>query len=267
MKNITELMNLKGRVALITGGAGHIGMAMADALAELGCNICLLDRPGDLLINSAEKLKADWNVEVEPIAIDLEDENERLSVVDKISARFGRLDILVNNAGFVGDSQLQGWVVPFADQSVDTWRRCMEVNLTSVFHLSQLLHPMLKTHGSGSIVNISSIYGVVGPDLSLYDGTKMGNPAAYAASKGGMVQFTRWMSTVIAPEVRVNCITPGGVFRNQAEVFVARYEKRTPLARMGKEEDLKGAIVYLASDLSNYVTGQNLMVDGGWTVW
>jgi len=267
MKNITELMNLEGRVALITGGAGHIGMAMAEALAELGCNLCLLDRPGDVLVNSVKKLKTDWNVKVESIAIDLENENERLSVVDKISASFGRLDILVNNAGFVGDSQLQGWVVPFSDQSVDTWRRCMEVNLTAVFHLSQLLHPMLKTNGNGSIVNISSIYGVVGPDLSLYDGTKMGNPAAYAASKGGMVQLTRWMSTVIAPEVRVNCITPGGVFRNQAEAFVARYEKRTPLARMGKEEDMKGAIVYLASDLSSYVTGQNLMVDGGWTAW
>lgn len=267
MKNIAELMSLKDRVALITGGAGHIGMAMAEALAEAGCNICLLDRPGDALASSVEKLRTKWGVKVEAIAIDLENEDERTTVPDTVMKDFGRLDILVNNAGFVGDSQLQGWVVPFEDQRIDTWRRCMEVNLTSVFHLSQILYPMLKKHGIGSIVNISSIYGVVGPDLSLYEGTKMGNPAAYAASKGGMVQLTRWMSTVVAPEVRVNCITPGGVFRNQAAIFVDRYEKKTPLGRMGKEEDFKGAILYLASDLSAYVTGQNLMVDGGWTTW
>ncbi|MEZ0232435.1 MAG: SDR family oxidoreductase [Methylophilaceae bacterium] len=267
MKNLAELMSLKGRVALITGGAGHIGRAMAEALAELGCDICLLDRPSDVLDNAVIKLRQAWQVKVELIGIDLEDEEQRLSVPKQVENLFGRLDVLVNNAGFVGDSQLQGWVVPFEEQRIDTWRRCMEVNITAVFHLSQILEPLLSKFENGSIVNISSIYGVVGPDLSLYEGTKMGNPAAYAVSKGGMVQLTKWMSTVLAPAVRVNCITPGGVFRNQAEVFVNRYEARTPMKRMGKEEDFKGAIAYFSTDLSAYVTGQNLMVDGGWTTW
>ena len=116
-------------------------------------------------------------------------------------------------------------------------------------------------------MNIGSIYGVVGPDMSLYDGTKMGNPAAYAVSKGGLIQLTRWLSAVLAPNIRVNCISPGGVFRNQPESFVSKYLERTPLKRMGTEEDFKGAILYFASGLSSWVTGENLLVDGGWTAW
>ena len=117
------------------------------------------------------------------------------------------------------------------------------------------------------MINVGSIYGMVGPDMRLYEGTTMGNPAAYAASKGGLLQFTRWLATILAPEVRVNSITPGGVWRNQPEAFHERYKARTPLRRMAHEEDFKGAVAYLASDLSSYVTGHNLLVDGGWTVW
>jgi NAD(P)-dependent dehydrogenase (short-subunit alcohol dehydrogenase family) len=265
MRNIQDLMNLKGRVALITGGTGHIGMAMAEALAELGCDLCLLDRSDETLKNVSLNLQKKYQVRIETLALDLENEEARLTIPAEINARFGRLDILINNAGFVGDSQLQGWAVPFEEQRVDTWRRCMEVNITAVFHLSQILCPLLRDSGHGSIVNISSIYGVVGPDLRLYEGTKMGNPAAYAASKGGMIQLTRWMATTIGPDVRVNCISPGGVFRNQPEVFVDRYIAKTPLKRMATEEDFKGAIAYFASDLSTYVTGQNLIIDGGLT--
>jgi NAD(P)-dependent dehydrogenase (short-subunit alcohol dehydrogenase family) len=267
MRTVADLMNLKGRVALITGGAGHIGMSMADTLAELGCNLCLLDRSEEALAQGAACLNRDWGVRVETVLLDLEDESARMSIVERVLGLFGRLDILINNAGFVGDSQLQGWAVPFEDQRVDTWRRALEVNLTAVFHLTQILAPMLREHGNGVILNVGSIYGVVGPDLHLYEGTKMGNPAAYAASKGGLVQLTRWLSTVLAPQIRVNCISPGGLFRNQPEVFVERYVARTPLGRMGTEEDFKGAIAYFASDLSAWVTGENLMVDGGWTAW
>lgn len=267
MKKIAELINLQERVALITGGTGYIGVAMAGALAELGCNICLLDLQDDALVQAANHLRAEWGVRIETLKIDLENEQERTTLPHALSALFGRLDILINSAGFVGDSQLQGWVAPLEEQRLDTWRRALEVNLTAVFHISQVLAPMLRKHGKGTIVNISSIYGVAGPDLRLYEGTKMGNPAAYAASKGGLIQLTRWLSTVLAPDIRVNCISPGGVFRNQPEAFVERYVARTPLGRMGAEEDLKGAIAYFASDLSAYVTGENLMVDGGWTAW
>lgn len=267
MSSLAELMNLRGRVALVTGASGGISRAICNALCELGCDIALLDRGEEALLSQAEQLREQFNVATAGICVDLENEDERAAVNEKIRQHFSRLDILINSAAFVGDSALAGWAVPFEQQEVDTWRRAVEVNLTACFHLSQLLAPMLNQGGVGSIVNIGSIYGVVGPDLDLYSGTEMGNPAAYAASKGGLIQLTRWMSTVLAPKVRVNCISPGGVHREQPRNFVEKYVARTPLGRMANEEDFMGAIAFLASDLSQYVTGQNLIVDGGWTAW
>lgn len=267
MRSLSAMMSLSGRVAVITGGAGHLGQAMASALAELGCAICLLDRDTEALTEAADRLRANWNTPVAQLLIDLECEDARATVATWVTEKFGRADVLINNAGFVGDSELKGWVVPFEEQKIDTWRRAMEVNLTAAFHLSQILSPLLKINGKGSIINVSSIYGVVGPDLALYRGTAMGNPAAYAASKGGVIQTTRWLSTVLAPAIRVNCISPGGISRNQPKAFQDRYIERTPMRRMGHEEDFKGAVAYFASDLSAWVTGENLMIDGGWTAW
>ena len=142
----------------------------------------------------------------------------------------------------------------------------MEVNLTAVFDLCQGVTPLLRASTGPNIINIASIYGHYGPDWSLYKGTTMGNPAAYNASKGGLIQFTRWLATTLAPDVRVNAISPGGIFRNQPEIFVNRYKAKTPLGRMATEDDFRGIIAYLASDLSKYMTGQNLTVDGGWGV-
>lgn len=267
MRTLADLSNLKGQVALITGGAGHIGRVVAAGLAELGCGLCLLDRPGSAVAEVSADLASAHGVPTWALALDLEDAEARGSLPQTLQDGPGRLDILINNAAFVGDTRLEGWVVPFAEQGLEAMRRCLEVNLTAAFHLSQLLHPLLAGAGNGRILNVSSIYGVSGPDMSLYDGTKMGNPVAYAMSKGGLLQMTRWMSTVLAPQVRVNAISLGGVFRNQPEVFVERYVARTPLGRMATEEDFKGAVAYFASDLSAYVTGQNLMIDGGWTAW
>ena len=226
MTTISQLMNLEGRVALITGGAGHLGCAMADALAELGCGICLLDRNRSALAAAQQQLQSRWQVPIATLEIDLESESERTAVVPWVSEKFGRADILINNAGFVGDSQLKGWVVPFEEQTIETWRRAIEVNLTAAFHLSQVLTPLLRASGHGSIINVVSIYGVTGPDLRLYDGTSMGNPAAYAASKGGLLQATKWLATVLGPNVRVNAISPGGIARNQPEIGRASCRER-----------------------------------------
>jgi NAD(P)-dependent dehydrogenase (short-subunit alcohol dehydrogenase family) len=267
MRTVNKLMDLSGRVALITGGAGHLGRAMADALAELGALIAIVDRTEEGCLSTVEWLAQRHPAPALPFVVDLEDELAVIALPSQVAEALGGLDILVNCAAFVGTSGLEGWGVPFENQSVDTWRRAMEVNLTAVFALTQSAAPLLKSKGHGSIINISSIYGVHGPDLSLYQGTEMNNPAAYAASKGGLLQFTRWCSTVLAPEIRVNAIIPGGVFRGQDEKFVERYVEKTPLKRMAKEEDFKGAVSFLASDLSAYVTGQNIVVDGGWGVW
>lgn len=265
MKSLAALGDMSGRVVAVTGGAGHIGRAIAGAMIEAGAAVALIDRKPADLAAAAASLGASGSVAT--IELDIELEDQRSLLPAHIAKEFGTVDVLINNAAFVGDSQLAGWVGPVTEQRIDTWRRAVEVNLTAPFHLTQLLLPMLRKSGRGSVVNISSIYGVLGPDLSLYEGTAMGNPAAYASSKGGLVQLTRWLATTLAPEVRVNCVSPGGIFRNQPDSFVQKYLEKTPLKRMGTEEDMIGAVAFLASDLSSWVTGQNILVDGGWSAW
>ncbi|MBI3252266.1 MAG: SDR family oxidoreductase [Candidatus Omnitrophica bacterium] len=267
MRSLRELMDLEGRVALITGGGGHLGSAMGDALAELGATIVVLDSAPDVCVQTATRIHETFSVETLPLVIDLADEAAVRSVPGRILDRLGRLDILVNCAALVGTSELKGWAVSFAEQRSDTWRRALEVNLTAPFVLVQACAEALARSRHGSVINIGSIYGIVGPDMSLYENTSLGLPAAYSATKAGLIQLSRWLATVLAPKVRVNSITLGGVWRNQPEAFHRRYVARTPLGRMATEEDIKGATAYLASDLSLYVTGENLVLDGGWTAW
>lgn len=267
MRSNQELMNLSGRVALITGGVGHIGMAMAEALSEQGCSIILLDIDRSKLDTAVRHLAGTYGIPAYGLRINLESEEEISTVPDQVRQMTGRLDILINNAGFVGTTQLAGWCVPLAEQTVQTWRRAIEVNMTSIFELTQICMSFLEESPGGSIINVSSIYGVLGPDMSLYPDASMGNPAAYAASKGGLLQLTRYFSTVLAPKIRVNAISPGGIERNQNPIFMQRYIRKVPLNRMGREEDLKGITLFLASDMSAYVTGQNIMIDGGFSAW
>jgi len=143
----------------------------------------------------------------------------------------------------------------------------MEINLTAVFELCQGFSPIMNISDGATILNIASIYGMYGPDLRLYEGLSMGSPAAYAASKGGLIQLTRWLSTTLSPKIRANAIAPGGLERGQPKEFIRKYESRTPLKRMATEEDFKGIVAFLSSDLSSYVTGQVINVDGGWGAW
>ena len=259
-------MKLEGRRALVTGACGGLGRVIAQTLAELGAELVLLDCNYKGLIDLSTEIQSIWGVDTVVYNCDLESQSARDTLIADLLMK-GRIDILINNAAFVGTSDLKGWSVPFANQSTDTWRRAIEVNLTAVFHLCQGLAPLIQTNGKGSIINIGSIYGSFGPDWGLYEGTSMSNPAAYGVSKGGLLQLTRWLATTLAPRVRVNAISPGGIFRGQLKDFVLRYEARTPLGRMASEDDFRGAVAFLATDMSAYVTGQNLLVDGGWGVW
>lgn len=267
MRTVRELMDLTDRVALITGGAGHLGKAFADALAQQGAKIALVDRHGQVASEAAAALAARRGTACIGVECDLAEEEAVKRLPAEVAAKLGGIDILINNAGFVGTDQLTGWCASFAKQSASTWRQALEVNMTAPFFLAQAAWPWLKSQGRGSIINIGSIYAALGPDMRLYEGTNMGNPAAYAASKGALLQETRWLATVLAPDVRVNAICPGGIWRNQPAAFVEKYSSRAPLGRMGTEEDMIGAMLFLASDLSLYLTGQNIMVDGGWSAW
>lgn len=267
MESLKNLSNLTGSVAIITGGGGHIGRAIAESLAELGSNLVLVDINSESMEKLSAELSQKFGIECEVQALDLSNEGMLRELPDKIIKRFGRIDILVNNAAYVGTSKLQGWMVPFEEQSIETWRAALEVNLTAPFILTQICAKHLIESKNGSVINIGSIRGMVGVDLRLYENTKMNSSAAYSASKGGLLQITRYLATVMAPHVRVNSISLGGIFRNQEQAFVDRYVSSTPLRRMGTEEDIKGAIAFLASNLSAYVTGHNLAVDGGWVAW
>ena len=267
MSTVQELLNLKGRQALITGASGKLGSVMADTLAQMGADLLLVDRPGTDFVALRAKLEANWGVKVWEYQYDLEQHVQRLELIGQVQKDHQTLSILINNAAFVGSSDLDGWVTKFEEQTVETWRRALEVNLTAPFHLCQGLTPLLKHSPGANIINIGSIYGEYGPDWRLYENTNMGNPAAYSASKGGLHQLTRWLATTLAPDIRVNAISPGGIFRNQPDVFVKLYEKRTPMRRMANEDDFRGAVAYLACDLSSYVSGEIISVNGGWGVW
>lgn len=267
MKSLVRLFNLKGRTALITGGAGHIGSAIAHALAENGAVIAISDVDQERAESLCKILTDKYSVEANVFLTDLEDEKSVRALPGNVVQKSGSLDILINCAALVGTSGLEGWAVPLEQQSATSWRRALEVNLTAPFILAQESAQFLSKNGHGSIINILSIYGISGPDERLYEGTTLGNPAAYGASKAGLMQLTRHLATTLAPLIRCNAITPGGVEREQAASFRDRYVARTPLRRMAAEEDFMGAAAFLASDASAYITGQNIIVDGGWTSW
>jgi NAD(P)-dependent dehydrogenase (short-subunit alcohol dehydrogenase family) len=257
---------MDGRVSLVIGGAGHIGSVAASGLAELGSNLAIVDINEDRVRAVADEIRQAHGVEVLEIVADLESEDEVRSIPTTVNQQFGRIDVLVHLAAIV-NPELGGWTTRFEDQSVTQWRRGIEINLTSAFLLAQGCVESLRKSPNGSMIFFGSTYGIVGPDWSIYEGTDMGNAAGYAASKGGIIQLTRWLATTLAPQVRVNTLSPGGVYRDHLEVFRNAYANKTPLKRMATEEDYKAGVAFLASDMSRYVTGHNLVIDGGWTAW
>jgi NAD(P)-dependent dehydrogenase (short-subunit alcohol dehydrogenase family) len=259
-------MSLEGRVAVITGGAGKIGEALAEALAELRATICIFDVAAEAAHERTMELQKRFGVKASAVMADVSREESVQKAISDVSGQFGAIDILINNAAYP-KSDLPEDPRAVDAQDLANWRVNLDVMLTGTFLMTRACAGHLRRSGHGSVINIASIYGLLGPDMRLYEGTDMGNPAYYSAAKGGIVQLTRYWATTLAPSVRVNCIAPGGMWRQQPGCFHDRYKSRTPLQRMAIEEDLKGAAAYFASDLSGYVTGQVLAVDGGWTAW
>ena len=258
--NVLESFSLKGRVALLTGGAGLYGRQIAEALAEAGAATYLASRN----VAELEKVAAALRVaggDVTALPLDLEDESSIHALVADIVRRSGRLDVLVNNA--VTRCACASW-----DQPMEVFDKSLHVNASALFCLTRLAGEEMKKAGGGSIINIGSYMGLRGPDPLNYVGTDMAKTPSpiYFFEKGGMVNFTRFAASVLGPyQIRVNAIHPGGFFNNQPEAFVKNYSANTMLGRLANATDLKGAIVFLASDASCYLTGTNIPVDGGYT--
>lgn len=258
-----ELFDLRGRVALITGGAGNLGGVFARALAGAGARVVLVDRDGALAQRRAAELVAAGAEGTLAFDADVGDEARVRDVVAAIARECGGLDILVNNAA----TRTPNMFSPLEAFPLEEWDLVMRVNLTAMFLCARAAAPLLREKGHGTIVNVASIYGISAPDQRLYEGVAFNTPAIYSASKAGVVGLTRYLATYYAPGIRCNALTPGGVFANQPAPFPERYAQRTPLGRMARAEEMGAGLLYLASDASSYVTGHNLVVDGGWTAW
>jgi NAD(P)-dependent dehydrogenase (short-subunit alcohol dehydrogenase family) len=241
---------LTDKIILLTGGNGLLGKAIQQNLVLQGAVVI----NADIEVQDSEdctSLKCD---------ITIEESVKR--VVELILKRYGRIDGLINNAY----PRTKDWGVKFEDIPFLSWQKNIDFQLNSYFLLSQTVLASMKEKKSGSIVNIGSIYGVVGPDFSIYEGTEMTNPAAYSAIKGGLINLTRYLASYYGPhQVRVNCVSPGGVFDNQPEKFIKNYNRKVPLGRMARPGDIAPAVSFLLSDEASYITGQNLIIDGGWT--
>jgi NAD(P)-dependent dehydrogenase (short-subunit alcohol dehydrogenase family) len=256
-KNVWELFSLKGRVALVTGGSGLFGRQIAEALAEAGARTIMASRNLDKLRAQADLFRQK-GLEVDVLQYDQANEESIKQLLKQTLDLAGKVDVLVNNSVL---RTMKGWGDPGANFS-----QSMEINGTGLFLMIRTFGDYMATQGRGSIINIGSIQGVVGPDFTLYEGLNWGAPADYFFHKGGLLQLTRYAASVLGPRgVRVNALSPGGFFTNQEESFVKRYYARTFLGRMANETDIKGGVIFLASDASAYVTGANIMVDGGYT--
>lgn len=247
-------------LVVVTGAAGMLGTALCDALTARGVSVLATDKYQPDSLPAAAAGQITW------LQADLEQAESRVQLVGGVrSLATGSLGI-IHNASFVGDSDLEGWVGPLESQSSETWNRALEVGLTAAFGITRDLAQELRAKPGSAVVHVSSIYSALGPDWSLYEGTSLGNPAAYGVAKAGSEQLTRWMASSLAPNVRVNAVAPGGLKRNQPQEFVERYEAKVPLGRMGNETDVVDSVLFLLSSQSSYITGQVLVVDGGYSI-
>ena len=266
--NVWELFKLHGKVGMVTGGARNLGYDMALALAEAGADVTITSRELANAEASAEKIRAATGRKVLPVELDVSVEAQVESAVDQVLAEFGQIDILINNAGNVLSAPE---TAPFEKRSLADWQQTIDVNLTGVFLCSKhVVAKAMKPAQSGVIINLGSTAGIIGKDRRVYEGTDMGGATLdYHAAKGGVITMTRDMAAYLAPDgIRVNCISPGGFWRNQPERFVEAYSKTFPMGRMGQDgKEMKGPAVFLASEASSFVTGANLVVDGGLTIW
>ena len=266
--------DLTGRTAVVTGGGGILGRGFCEVLAAHGARVVVLDLDAKAATETADAIRqAVAGAELLALPCNVAEPDEVSEMVAQVVDRFGGIDILHNNAA-TKTSDLQKFLAPFEKCSLATWREVMSVNIDGMFLMAQAVgSQMLKQGRGGSIVQTSSIYGVVAPDQRIYEGSEymgrpINTPAVYSASKAAVIGLSRYLAAYWGDKgIRVNTLTPGGVESGQNETFSNRYSARVPLGRMAAIGEMESALLFLASDASSYVTGQNLIVDGGLTCW
>lgn len=267
-----RLFDLKDRVVVITGANGILGHRYVAAFGEYGAKVVIADVDKSACAEHAASHVKRYGTAALGLDLDVTSPRSISDVIARVESEFGPVDVLVNNAATKG-RDAAAFFAPTGDYSLATWREVMAVNLDGLFLVAQAVGSKMAERGSGSIINVSSIYGNVAPDQRIYEGAEylgraINTPAVYSASKAGVIGLTRYLAALWGEfGVRVNTLTPGGVQSGQNDTFQTRYGARTPLRRMAQGDEMVGAVIYLASDASSYVTGHNLVVDGGWTIW
>ncbi|MDD2922418.1 MAG: SDR family oxidoreductase [Anaerolineales bacterium] len=273
---ILDKFSLKDRVAVVTGGVGLLGKEFCKTLAEAGAAVAVVDLNGEATVKVADELVKS-GYKAMSVATDITKPESVNAMVKAVVENFGRLDILVNSAAldpkFDPDAAAKG-IAPgaFEDYPLEQWNAALNVNLTGMFLVTQACVKQMNAQGKkGSVINICSTYGLNGPDQRIYikDGKRVAfKPVYYTTTKAGVMGFTKYLAAYYAEtEIRVNALTPGGVFNNHEDYFVKNYSAKTILGRMAKKDEMNGALLFLASDASSYMTGNNVVVDGGWTAW
>jgi 2-deoxy-D-gluconate 3-dehydrogenase len=275
MNQSVGIFDLSGRVAILTGGAGLLGKEYARALAGAGAHVVVADISGQAADAVIRAIQEESGRSGLALQTDVANEASVRRMVRETLSAYGRVDILVNNAALdpkFDRQQATRHIAAFETFPLELWNQGLAVNLTGMFlSAREVAEPMLR-QGSGCIINICSTYGLVGPDQRLYEQTGPGprfyKPITYSVTKSAVLGLTRYLATYWAGRnIRVNALTPGGVYNDHDEEFVSRYSARTPLGRMAERSEYNGALLFLASDASSYMTGANLVVDGGWTAW
>ncbi|MFM8850441.1 MAG: SDR family oxidoreductase [Cytophagales bacterium] len=265
-----ELFSLKGKTAIVTGACGLLGKHHCYALAEAGAKVIA----ADVDEVASKKVAQELGEGHMGVGLDVSSDLSVIEAKESILKRYGRIDVLVNNAAINDMFENPSAALElskFENYPISLWKKSLDVNVTGVFLCSQIFGTMMAEAKQGSIINIASTYGVTAPDQKLYQNEKgeqtFYKSASYPTTKGAVISFTRFLAAYWGDKgVRVNALSPGGVENGQQEFFKSNYAGRTPLGRMAQPTDYKGAIVFLASDASNYMTGGNLVVDGGWTI-
>ena len=266
-----ERFCLNDKVVVVTGGTGILGSLYCKRLAEAGAKVVIADLDKLKCQQLADEINDSPGCFAVAIAVDLTNEQSVIDWSQCIIDTFGVVDVLFNNAA----TKSPHFFASLDKFPLKDWNHVMAVNVTGMFLASRELGSLMAKQGNGSIINVSSVYGVVGPDQRIYEGSwyeEMGGaintPLIYSATKGAVIAMTRYMATYWGPKgVRANTLTPGGVSSGQNSLFNEKYSARVPLGRMAEAEEMVGAVLFLASDASSYVNGQNIIVDGGWTAW